>query len=111
MLEAVENTAHWTTHKIISIRALSNHTADFVREQLPKIYSRELVDTIFEQPYCRINDLVEANIAKRQTASEYLKKLVSINVLIEEQVGRERIYLHPKLIKLITQKKNKFIEY
>jgi Fic family protein len=106
MLQAVESTAQWTTQKIISIRKLADHTADYVREQLPKIYSRELIDTIFEQPYCRISNLIEANIAKRQTASEYLKKLVSIGVLVEQQVGRERLFIHPKLIQLITVDSN-----
>ena len=111
MLEAVESTAQWTTQKIISIRDLADHTADYVREQLPKIYSRELIDTIFGQPYCRISNLVEGNIAKRQTASEYLKKLESIGVLVEQRVGRERPYIHPKLIELITQDKNQFVPY
>lgn len=111
MLEAVESTAQWTTQKILSIRELADHTADYVREQLPKIYSRELVDTIFEQPYCRISNLVDANIAKRQTASEYLKKLASIGVLMEQQAGRERLFIQPKLIQLITQDSNAITPY
>jgi Fic family protein len=111
MLEAVESTAQWTTQKIISIRDLADHTAEYVREELPKIYSRELIDTIFEQPYCRISNLVEANIAKRQTASEYLKKLASIGVLMELRVGRERLYVHPRLIELITKDENSFERY
>ncbi len=111
MLEAVESTAQWTTQKIISIRDLADQTTDYVREQLPKIYSRELIDVIFEQPYCRITNLVEANIAKRQTASEYLKKMVSIGVLVEQQVGRERLFIHPKLIQLITKDTNSFDDY
>ena len=106
MLEAVKSTAQWTTQKILGIRDLSDHTADYVREQLPKIYSRELIDTIFEQPYCRIGNLVEANIAKRQTASEYLKKLAGIGILVEQQAGRERLFIHPKLIQLVTTDSN-----
>ena len=111
MLEAVESTAQWTTQKTISIRDLADHTADYVREQLPKIYSRELIDVIFEQPYCRISNLVEADIAKRQTASEYLKKLVSVGVLTERQVGRERLFMHPKLVQLITGDSNEVQPY
>jgi len=111
MLDAVESTAKWTTQKILSIRALSDRTADYVRAQLPKIYSRELVDTIFEQPCCRISNLVDAGIAKRQTASEYLKKLVGIGVLVEQQAGRERLYIHPKLIQLVTVDHNEFKPY
>ena len=111
MLEAVESTAQWTTQKILSIRELADHTADYVREQLPKIYSRELIDVIFEQPYCRISNVVAAGIAKRQTASEYLKKLVTIDVLVEQPIGRERLFFQPKLIRLLTQEHNQFNRY
>ena len=111
MLEAVESTAKWTTQKIISIRNLADHTAEYVRKELPKIYSRELIDVIFEQPYCRISNLADANIAKRQTASGYLKKLVSIGVLIEQQAGRERLFINPKLIRLLTTDDNEFKQY
>ena len=111
MLEAVRSTAQFTTHKIIAIRRLVDHTATFVREELPKIYSRELVDVIFEQPYCRIANLVDANIAKRQTASEYLKKLAGIGVLNEQRIGRERVFINPKLMQLVTQDSNEFSGY
>jgi Fic family protein len=111
MLDAVRSTAHWTTQKINAIRNLSDHTAEYVRHQLPKIYSRELIDVVFEQPYCRIANVVERDIAKRQTASEYLKKLVSIGVLEERQLGREVLFLHPKLFTLVTQENNNYQKY
>lgn len=111
MLDAVANTAQWTTQKIIAIRDLADHTAKHVREQLPKIYSRELVDTIFQQPYCRISNLVDADIAKRQTASEYLKQLVEIGVLVERKMGRERLFIHPKLIQLVSGENNEISKY
>ncbi len=111
MLDAVKNTAIWTTQKISTIRNLADHTAEHVRLELPKIYSRELIDVIFAQPYCRISDLVSEGIAKRQTASEYLKKLVVIGVLESHKLGREQLFLHPKLLKLITQDNNEFKIY
>ena len=40
------------------------------RAELPKIYSRELMDVLFEQPYCRVANSVDARIVKRQAASE-----------------------------------------
>ena len=100
MLQAVEETARWTTAKIAAIRALAEHTTAHVRERLPKIYSRELVDVIFEQPYCRIGNLVDKQIAQRQAASRYLKELAGIGVLRETQVGKEKLFIHPKLMKL-----------
>jgi Fic family protein len=111
MLRAVEDTAVWTVAKIGAIRALAAQTADHVRRELPKIYSRELVDIIFEQPYCRIVNLVEAGIAERQAASRYLKALASIGVLREQTFGRERLFVHPKLMTLLTHHVNGFEPY
>jgi len=111
MLRAVEDTAAWTTAKIGAIRALAAHTTDYVRRQLPKIYSRELVDIVFEQPYCRIANLVEARIAERQAASRYLKALALAGVLREQSFGREKIFVHPKLMTLLTRDDNNFEPY
>lgn len=111
MLKGVEDTANWTTQKIESVRTLIEHTSDFIRASLPKIYSHELVQVIFEQPYCRIGNLVERDIAKRQTASTYLKQLCEIGVLHEIQSGKEKLFVHPKLIKLMTEDNHQFVNY
>lgn len=111
ILKGVAETAAWTTAKIGAIRALSDHTREHVRLNAPKIYSHELVNLIFELPYCRINSLSEAGIAKRQAASSYLKKLVSIGVLTENQIGREKLFIHPKLMQLLTREGNTFTPY
>jgi Fic family protein len=111
MLQAVEETAKWTTWKIAAIRKLAEHTTEHVRERLPKIYSRELVDVIFEQPYCRIGNLVEKNIAQRQSASRYLKELTAIGVLREVQAGKEKLFIHPKLMQLLGRDGNVFVPY
>lgn len=111
MLRAVEDTAAWTTAKIDAVRTLAGETAEYVRAKLPKIYSRELVDVIFEQPYCRIANLVQANIAGRQAASRYLKALVPIGVLSEQTFGKEKLFVHPKLMALLTRDSNTFESY
>jgi Fic family protein len=111
VLKGVEETAIWTTQKIAAVRKLMEHTSNFIKEQLPKIYSHELVQIIFEQPYCRIGNLVENNIAKRQTASAYLKQLCDIGVLKEIQSGKEKLFVHPKLIALMTADNHQFKEY
>lgn len=111
MLRAVEDTASWTTTKIGAVRKLADDTAEYVRRKLPKIYSRELVDVIFEQPYCRIANVVTAGIAGRQAASRYLKALVSIGVLREQTFGKEKLFVHPKLMTLLTRDGNAFPAY
>ncbi len=111
ILRGVEETSIWTTSKIAAIRNLSEHTAEYIRKKLPKIYSRELLDLIFEQPYCRIGNLVERNIAKRQTASEYLKHLCIAGVLVEQTSGKEKLFTHPKLLNLLIKDQNNFLYY
>jgi len=111
MMEAVQETASWTTDKIIAIRALFDVTVAYIRRRLPKIYSRELVEVLFVQPYCRIVNLVDAGVAQRQAASKYLKLLSEIDVLKERKVGREKIFVHPKLMRLLTTDANVFDRY
>ncbi|MBL3528954.1 MAG: Fic family protein [gamma proteobacterium endosymbiont of Lamellibrachia anaximandri] len=111
MLTGIEETAIWTLKKIAAVRALMAHSIEYVQAELPSIYTHELLDQLFEQPYCRISNLVEAGIAKRQTASEYLKKLVTIGVLREVKAGREKLFVHPRLIQLLTEDDNDFSPY
>jgi Fic family protein len=111
ILKGVEETATWTKNKIAAIRSLSEHTTEYVRTRIPKIYSYELVNLIFELPYCRINSLTEVGIAKRQTASQYLKQLVEIGVLTESSITKEKIFIHPKLMQLLTKDSNTYKPY
>jgi len=103
LLRGVEETATWTTEKIGAIRKLAAATAQLVQRQLPAIYSHELVDVLFEQPYCRIANLVDAGIVGRQAASRYLKALTAAGVLEEESLGREKLFLNSKLLELLAR--------
>lgn len=111
MLRGIEDTARWTTTKIAAIRELSTLTIVHVRSAAPKIYSRELVDLIFDRPYCRIHNVVERQIAARQAASRYLKQLVDIGVLREVVIGRDKLFIHPKLMQLLTRDENGVTPY
>jgi len=102
MLRAVLETARWTTERILAIRDLIEATARTIRDDAPKIYSRELAELIFVQPYCRIGNLVEAGIVQRQSASAYLKQLAGIGVLEERKVGREKLFVNPAFLNLLT---------
>ena len=111
VLKGVQETALWTTKKITAIRALENETVRYVQKMLPKIYSRELVEMIFTQPYCRIANLVNADIAHRQSASKYLKELARVGVLQEYALGKEKLFIHPRLMDLFRQDNNTFAPY
>ncbi len=101
MLEVVEESARWTFQKIEAIRNLRRTTKTWLKTHHPNIYSSELLDVLFNQPYCRITDLTEAGIAKRQAASSYLKQLVEGGLLSEEKAGREKLFIHHEFLTLL----------
>lgn len=111
VLRGVEETAVWTVAKIAAIRALAKATSTHVSAALPKLYSREFIDVVFEQPYCRIANLVDRKVAGRQAASRYLKALAAIGVLEERTVGREKLFVHGRLMTLLTGDGNAFPAY
>jgi len=47
--------------------------------------------------------LVDAGIAKRQAAADYLKKLEEIGVLSSHKVGKENLYLNTKLYEILSK--------
>jgi Fic family protein len=86
-------------------------TTEYVKETRPKVYNRDLLDLIFVQPYCRIANVVDANIAHRQTAANYLKELCEIGVLKETKVGREKLFIHLRFLELLTAENHNVIPY
>jgi Fic family protein len=101
MLEAVRETSDRSTARIRAIRDLLDQTAKRICRNLPTIYIRELAEVIFVNPYCRISDLVDAGIAKRQAASVYLKALVDIGLPEKTKAGREYLYINQARLSLL----------
>lgn len=97
MLRAVESTAQQTFDQVTRIRELMELVRKQIQEQAPGIYSKDLVEVIFRQPYTKIQFLVDAGIAKRQTASTYLKTLSNLGFLRSIKQGREMFYINDAL--------------
>ena len=102
MLHSVEDTSKDTIKTIKAIKLLLDETIEKVKTELPKIYSRELVEVLFHQPYCKIAHLVENGIVTRFAASKYLKLLEKIGVLKGEKLGRENLYINGRLYALLS---------
>lgn len=101
MLKAIEFTSLKTISKIKSITNLLNETIDFVKENEPKTYRKELIELLFEQPYSKIEYVVNRLNVERKAGSRYLKKLEEIGVLKSEKLGRETIYVNERLIEIL----------
>jgi Fic family protein len=103
MLEGVESTSKHTMKRIDQIISLLEETLKLAREKLPgRVYSKELIELLFEQPYCKVKFLVDKGIAKRQTAAEYLRELEEAGILKSKQVGRENLFVNVGLYELLT---------
>jgi Fic family protein len=103
MLDAVEQTALFTRNRITGIRDLMEETLLLSKKKLPqRVYSKELIELLFHQPYTKGQFLVDAGIAERKTAAEYLKELEKIGVLKLHRVGKENLYLNVKLFQLLS---------
>lgn len=103
MLRDIEETALVTHQRIQDIRALMHETSVKVKEELPKIYSKDLMEVLFAQPYCKIRFLEQSGIAKRDAASKYLRQLSQIGVLSPVSIGRDIYYLNKPFFDLLTR--------
>jgi len=104
MLDAVEQTALYTRDKILAIKALLIKTLEFTKENLPsRAYSKDLIELLFHQPYTKARFLVDAGIAERKTATNYLKELEKIGVLQLQKVGKENLYLNKELFEALSK--------
>lgn len=103
MLDAIEQTARDTRARILAVRDLMNGSIARVKQELPKVYSKDLLELLFRQPYCKIRFLEDGGIAQRQTASVYLKELERIGLLRGIKMGRELYYINVDLLALLVK--------
>lgn len=101
ILKAIEVTSIETLELAKNIKNLLDLTIEEVKEKLPKIYSKELIEFIFMETYTKGTALVNQNFATRKTVNKYLKELESIGVLRSEKIGRETVYINVHLYNLI----------
>ena len=100
-LKGIEVTAKETIVKIRAIKELMDRTIEFVKKTAPNIYSKELIETLFLNPYCK-NEFIERAIGvERKAASRYLHRLDEIGVLKLIKIGRENIFINKKLMELL----------
>lgn len=102
ILKAVEETARETQERVQKILELMETIRSEIHTNANRIYSKDLVETIFRHPYCKIRFLEDAGIAKRQAASAYLKTLSDLGILRPHKVGREIYFINDRLLQILT---------
>lgn len=103
ILKGVEKTAHETIEQIKAIQKLFISTQEKIKKEALKTYDKELIEILFEHPYCKTEILTSRLNISRITASKYLKQLESINVLKSKQVWKETLYINTRLFDLLKK--------
>ena len=103
ILKGIEETAVETIEKVKAIKELLDTTIEKVKSEAPKIYSKELVETLFENPYCKTEFIVKALGVERKAASRYLHQLEAIGILTCMKVGKDNLFINAGLMDLLKE--------
>ena len=101
MLEAVSQTAEYTTDKILRIKALMEKTREIMLENRLAV-ARMDIPKLFEQPYIRPKNLLSDKIKSINTAKKYLTELESLGMLSKDKVGKEFIWFNTELMGILA---------
>lgn len=101
MLEMVEVTAIHGLNRLEQISRLIETTSENLREKLPKIYSKDLVEVLFKLPYTKRQSLIDAGLGNPKTTGNYLNALEKEGFLTSKKVGKEKIYINLALMKIL----------
>jgi Fic family protein len=102
IIEGIRQTAVSTVIKIDQIQALQDTTLGKIREATGGA-NADLLAVLFEQPYCRIANVIERCGVSRPTATNWLNSLVDARVLVDVRRGRERIFINTALLDLLVR--------
>jgi Fic family protein len=97
MLDGVEKTSMETITLIQDIATMMKETKHIIREKLPKIYSKDLIEILFAHPYTKIDFLVDELKITRKTASKYLVELEKLGILQEVKIKNSKFFINIEL--------------
>ena len=103
MLDGVEVTSLETIELINNIKELIDETKYKIKELLPRLYSKDLVEVIFMHPYTKIDFMVENLGITRQTASRQLKEIEKIGILEIIQIKNSKYFINIELYAMLQK--------
>lgn len=101
MLDMVETTAIKGLERLESIIQLMETTGQEIKERLPKVYSKDLVEVIFKLPYTKRQNLIDVDLGTPKTVGNYLIALEEEGFLKSVRVGKEKLYLNLSLMNIL----------
>ncbi len=104
MLDMVEETSIKGLERLNKITTTMVKTANEIKTKLPKIYSKDLIEILFRLPYTKRQHLIDENIGNPKTVGNYLQALEENGFLKSVKVGKEKLYLNQRLLKILEEK-------
>jgi hypothetical protein len=104
MLDMVEQTALKGLERLNLITKAMEKMTSEIKTKLPKIYSKDLVEILFRLPYTKRQHLIDENIGNAKTVGNYLITLEENGILQSVKMGKEKLYLNQKLLKILENK-------
>ena len=104
MLDMVEQTALKGLERLGQISEAIDEIALEIKADFPKIYSKDLVEILFRLPYTKRQNLINEKIGNAKTVGNYLNALEEGGILQSVRVGKEKLYLNPRLLKILENK-------
>jgi Fic family protein len=101
MLKAFTEQAKDSTSLLLKIKSLHETVKREIRKELPKIYSRDLVDAIFSQPFITPKRYGELLNVTYQTGSSHLKGLEKKGFMESLKVGKYLLFANKSLLTLL----------
>jgi Fic family protein len=104
MLDMVEKTSIKGLERLEAITHLMEKTGLEIKEKLPKVYSKDLLEAIFKLPYTKRQHLIDIHLGTPKTVGNYLKSLEEKGFLKSVKVGKEKLYLNQKLMDILESR-------
>ncbi|PLX33430.1 MAG: addiction module protein [Clostridiales bacterium] len=105
VLKGVEETSRETLEMARRINHEVQLMTNEIKEKLPKLYSKELIDLLFFEFYTKTRFIQEGLSVTRKTAASYLNTLEKEGILVSEKIGKERIYQNKRLFDIVRYNK------
>lgn len=101
MLDMIETTASKGLIRLERIIELMEKSAAGIKEKLPKIYSKDLIEILFKLPYTKRKFLIDAGLGNSKTVGNYLISLEEAGFLKSYRIGKEKLYLNFELMEIL----------
>lgn len=103
IINGIAQTAEQSVQLISEIKSLMMKQKQIIRENLPKVYSHELLNNLFKYPYTKIEFVVGDCQIHRNTAVKRLEELVDLGILTKTKISKENFYINVELFHLLMQ--------